>query len=90
MTEAITATSGTRVVNGRLVPEAGTWEIDPSQQSFEFVARHLMAKVRGRFPDVSGQVHITEVPGGVVAGDRDRRLRHRHQGCRPRRPPAVK
>ena len=62
MTEAITATPGTRVVNGRLVPEAGTWEIDPSHQSFEFVARHLMAKVRGKFSGVSGAATVAEVP----------------------------
>jgi polyisoprenoid-binding protein YceI len=62
MSEAITATSGTRVVNGRLVPEAGIWEIDPSHQSFEFVARHLMAKVRGKFSGVSGAATVAEVP----------------------------
>ena len=62
MSEAITATSGTRVVNGRQVPEAGTWEIDPSHQSFEFVARHLMAKVRGKFSGVSGVATVAEVP----------------------------
>jgi polyisoprenoid-binding protein YceI len=62
MTEAITATAGTRVVDGRSVPEPGTWEIDPSHQSFEFVARHLMAKVRGRFPAASGVATVAEVP----------------------------
>ena len=61
MSEAV-ATPGTRVVNGRPVPEVGTWEIDPSHASFEFVARHLMAKVRGRFPAVSGVATIAEVP----------------------------
>jgi polyisoprenoid-binding protein YceI len=62
MTEAITATPGTRVVNGRQVPEVGTWAIDPSHASFEFVARHLMAKVRGSFSSVSGVATIAEVP----------------------------
>jgi hypothetical protein len=62
MTEAVTITPGTRVINGRRVPEIGTWEIDASHASFEFVARHLMAKVRGRFPDVSGEAHIAELP----------------------------
>jgi polyisoprenoid-binding protein YceI len=62
MAEAVVITPGTRVVNGRQVPEVGTWAIDPSHASFDFVARHLMAKVRGRFPDVSGEVRITEVP----------------------------
>ena len=60
MSEGVTATPGVRVVNGRQVPEAGTWEIDPSHQSFEFIARHLMAKVRGRFPGVSGAATIAE------------------------------
>jgi polyisoprenoid-binding protein YceI len=63
MTEAITATAGTRVVDRRSVPEPGTWEIDPSHQSFEFVARHLMAKVRGKFSGVSGAATVAEVPG---------------------------
>jgi polyisoprenoid-binding protein YceI len=44
------------------VPEAGTWTIDPSHASFEFVARHLMARVRGRFSGVSGTARIAEVP----------------------------
>jgi polyisoprenoid-binding protein YceI len=44
------------------VPDAGTWEIDPSHQSFEFIARHLMAKVRGRFPSASGAATVAEVP----------------------------
>ena len=62
MTEGVPTTAGTRVVNGRPVPEPGTWEIDPSHQSFEFVARHLMAKVRGRFPAASGVATVAEVP----------------------------
>ena len=62
MAEAVTITPGTRVINGRQLPQIGTWTIDASHASFEFVARHLMAKVRGRFPDVSGEAHITEVP----------------------------
>jgi polyisoprenoid-binding protein YceI len=62
MSEGVTATPGVRVVNGRQVPEVGTWEIDPSHQSFEFIARHLMAKVRGRFPGARGVATIAEVP----------------------------
>jgi polyisoprenoid-binding protein YceI len=62
MTEAITATPATRVVDGRPVPEPGSWEIDPSHQSFEFIARHLMAKVRGRFPVTSGVATVAERP----------------------------
>jgi polyisoprenoid-binding protein YceI len=62
MSEGVTATPGVRVVNGRQVPEVGTWEIDPSHQAFEFIARHLMAKVRGRFPGASGVATIAERP----------------------------
>src|SRR4051812_2409530 len=41
----------------------GTWQIDASHTSVEFVARHLMvSKVRGRFDDVSGTVTIAENP----------------------------
>ena len=62
MSERVATTPGTRVVDGRQVPEVGTWEIDPSHQSFEFVARHLMHKVRGRFPAASGVATIAERP----------------------------
>jgi polyisoprenoid-binding protein YceI len=61
MSEVIT-TPGVRVVDGRPVPEPGTWELDPAHQSFEFVARHLMAKVRGKFTGVSGTATVTEAP----------------------------
>jgi polyisoprenoid-binding protein YceI len=59
MTEALVAV---RQVEGRTVPAAGTWGIDPAHSSFEFVARHMMAKVRGRFTEVSGTIEIAEVP----------------------------
>jgi polyisoprenoid-binding protein YceI len=62
MSEGVGTTPGARVVDGRQVPEVGTWEIDPSHQAFEFIARHLMAKVRGRFPAASGVATIAERP----------------------------
>ena len=62
MSEQVGTTPGSRVVDGRLVPEVGVWEIDPSHQAFEFVARHLMARVRGRFPGVTGAATIAERP----------------------------
>jgi polyisoprenoid-binding protein YceI len=61
MSQDVSTTPGTRVVDGRQVPEVGTWEIDPSHQAFEFIARHLMSKVRGRFP-ASGAAVIAERP----------------------------
>jgi polyisoprenoid-binding protein YceI len=62
MSEGVSTTPGSRVVDGRVVPEVGVWEIDPSHQAFEFVARHLMAKVRGRFPGAKGAATIAERP----------------------------
>src|SRR6266545_2736117 len=56
------AAAVTRQVDGRIIPVAGTWTADPAHSSFEFVARHLMAKVRGRFTSFTGTVRIAEVP----------------------------
>jgi YceI-like domain len=45
------------------LPEPGTWVIDPGHSEVAFVARHLMvAKVRGRFDDVAGSIHLAETP----------------------------
>ena len=53
----------TRTVEGKVVPTAGEWQIDPAHTSVEFVGRHLMiTKVRGSFPDVSGSITIGEDP----------------------------
>jgi len=53
----------TRTVEGKVVPAAGEWQIDPAHTSVEFVGRHLMiTKVRGSFPDVSGSITIGEDP----------------------------
>ena len=52
-----------RPVDGRDVPAAGTWMIDPTHTSAEFVARHLMvAKVRGKFNDISGTIVVGDNP----------------------------
>ncbi len=41
----------------------GGWEIDPVHSHLGFVARHVtVAKVRGRFAEFSGRVHIDEDP----------------------------
>ena len=40
---------------------AGTWTVDPTHAEVGFVAHHLMvAKVRGRFTEVSGTVEVGE------------------------------
>jgi polyisoprenoid-binding protein YceI len=45
------------------VPEAGTYQIDPSHSVVEFVVRHLgLAKVRGRFNDFTGTVEVGDDP----------------------------
>ena len=62
MSEGVGTAPGVRIVDGRQVPEVATWEIDPSHAAFEFVARHLMAKVRGRFPAAQGAAQIAERP----------------------------
>ncbi|MBN2623130.1 MAG: polyisoprenoid-binding protein, partial [Acidimicrobiales bacterium] len=41
---------------------AGTWDIDPSHSSVEFVARHLVARIRGRFADFTGTIEIGADP----------------------------
>jgi polyisoprenoid-binding protein YceI len=43
-------------------PAAGTWEVDPAHTTAEFVARHILTPVRGRFNDVSGRIQVAEDP----------------------------
>lgn len=51
-------------VEGVALPEAGTYEIDPSHSVVEFVVRHLgLAKVRGRFNEFTGTIQISDDPG---------------------------
>ncbi len=56
-------------LQGIALPPAGTYEIDPGHSSVEFVARHLLSKVRGRFTVFSGEVTIADRPqdSSVVA-----------------------
>jgi polyisoprenoid-binding protein YceI len=52
-----------RVIEGIALPEPGDWELDPVHTSVECVARHLMvSKVRGRFTNASGTIHIADDP----------------------------
>lgn len=58
-----TTPAGTRTVEGRQVPEAGTYTIDRAHSMVEFVGRYLMvSKVRGRFGQFSGQIRIGDDP----------------------------
>ena len=65
MTTTTTSETGslTRRYQGVEVPLAGTYDIDKSHTTVEFVAKHLMVtKVRGRFSEFSGVVNVAEVP----------------------------
>ena len=51
--------SPTRTLDGHVLPGPGVWDIDPGHTDLAFVGRHFMvAKVRGRFTDVTGRVVI--------------------------------
>jgi polyisoprenoid-binding protein YceI len=59
----MTQVAATRSVNGVELPASGTWKIDPTHSMVEFVGRHLMvSKVRGRFSDIDGVIHVAENP----------------------------
>jgi polyisoprenoid-binding protein YceI len=52
-----------RTRDDREIPVAGTYAIDPTHTSVEFIGRHLMiTKVRGRFPEVTGTITIDDEP----------------------------
>ena len=45
------------------LPEPGSYALDVAHSAVEFVARHLMiSKVRGRFTDFAGVIHLAQVP----------------------------
>lgn len=51
----------TRIVDGREVPVAGKWVFDHDHTVLGFVARHMVfTKVRGRFNEFEGTMHIAE------------------------------
>ncbi len=76
--------SAVRNVDGRKVPLAGTWRIDPLHSDLTITARHLMvAKVRGTFEDLDATIVVAEDPSqstveieakaaSVTTGTRDR------------------
>jgi polyisoprenoid-binding protein YceI len=58
MSQAIAA----RVVEGVELPPVGTWTFDTAHTSLEFVTRHMLSKVRGRFTEFDGRVILAERP----------------------------
>jgi len=58
-----TTDSLVRTHQGQDIPAAGTYTIDTSHSSVEFVGRHLgLAKVRGRFTQFNGEIVIADDP----------------------------
>jgi polyisoprenoid-binding protein YceI len=53
---------GMRKIDGLELPAPGTWEIDKAHTTLEFVARHMLTRVRGRFSTFSGVIRVAEVP----------------------------
>jgi len=51
-----------RTIEGVELPPAGTWVFDEAHTSVGFVARHMLAKVRGKFAEFDGRVVIAERP----------------------------
>jgi len=51
-----------RSVEGVDLPPAGTWAFDKAHTRVEFVSRHMISKVRGRFTSFDGTVVIGERP----------------------------
>ncbi len=47
---------------GVQLPPAGTWAFDKNHTTVEFVARHMLTKIRGRFNEYDGKVVIAERP----------------------------
>jgi polyisoprenoid-binding protein YceI len=53
----------TRTINGVEAPAPGDWVFDKPHTNLMFVARYAMlTKVRGRFGDFEGTIHVTEKP----------------------------
>jgi polyisoprenoid-binding protein YceI len=50
------------VIDRSTLPPAGTWTFDKNHTRLEFVARHMLSKVRGRFTEFDGTVTIGERP----------------------------
>ena len=51
-------TEAARVIEGVELPPAGTYKFDKAHTTIEFVARHMLSKVRGRFDQFDGTIVI--------------------------------
>lgn len=65
---AISAIELTRLVDGVRLPVPGVYEFDPGHTSVAFEGRHLVVtRVRGRFLEFSGSLHVAEQAQGSQA-----------------------
>jgi polyisoprenoid-binding protein YceI len=51
-----------RTIDGITLPEPGKYELDQAHTAVEFVARHILTKVRGRFTDFAGWIDVADDP----------------------------
>lgn len=51
-----------REIEGVELPPAGTYELDVTHTTVEFVARHMFTKTRGRFVEFEGTVVVGDTP----------------------------
>jgi polyisoprenoid-binding protein YceI len=51
-----------REIDGVKLPQPGKYELDQAHTAIEFVARHILTKVRGRFTDFTGWIDVAEDP----------------------------
>jgi polyisoprenoid-binding protein YceI len=56
------ASDSPQVIDRTKLPPAGTWTFDRAHTRIEFVARHMLSKVRGKFSEFDGTVTIAERP----------------------------
>jgi polyisoprenoid-binding protein YceI len=47
---------------GVTLPAPGTYELDVAHTAVDFVARHMLSRVRGRFTEFTGTIEVAERP----------------------------
>ena len=52
----------TREIDGVSLPPAGKYEFDMTHTQVEFVARHMLSRMRGRFTDFDGSIVVGDSP----------------------------
>lgn len=51
-----------RLVDGRRLPIAGEWAVDPGHTCAGFAVRHMLTLMRGRFTDLAGTIAVAQDP----------------------------